>query len=54
MKHYDIVYITDKGFKLNHKVVAVDARDSIETALNELPDANRIISAKPSDVQNEN
>ena len=54
MKTYDIVYIDKGGDKQDYKVTATDVRKSIELALEECPDARRVISSKPSNVQNTN
>jgi hypothetical protein len=54
MKTYDIVYIDKIGDKQDYKVTATDVRESIKIALEQCPDARRIISSKPSNVQNTN
>ena len=54
MKTYDIVYIDKSGDKQDYKVTATDVRKSIELALEQCPDARRIISSKPSNDQTTN
>ena len=51
MKTYDIVYIDKTGDKQDYKVTATNVRDSIKIALEQCPDARRIISSKPSNDQ---
>lgn len=50
MKDYDIVYIDKVGDKQDYKVTATDVRSSIALALEQCPDARRIISSKPTSI----
>ena len=54
MKTYDIVYIDKIGDKQDYKVTATNVRESIKLALEECPDARRIISSKPVNDQTSN
>ena len=50
MKTYN-KYIDKRGDKQDYQVTASDVRDSIKVALEQCPDARRIVLSIPSDVQ---
>lgn len=54
MKLFDILYIDKVGDKQEYQLLAVDVRAAIECTHIHCPDVRRIISAKPSDVQDSN
>ena len=47
MRKYDVEYIDKIGDKQDYVVTSTDVRAAIADALNECPDARRIISCKP-------